>query len=264
MIWLYTERLEITTNSFVTGLLDSHQDKARKMSMYGVAKSVGLPATFVELRHQATHEQLPSLIRLRVAARKALDWIWDYYWKELPSTTEGDEDDLDDGGGQLRREKESQTQAVSRTGKKQIAADHKEDGGEDDAGRGCREALARYLASGDVKKADLGVEIARYGEAAVLLEVNSIADSTMDTKILRRAMALATEMALEGGSSGPGEEGMDRMDEDEEDIQTADDDHVDEGPRGDKGKEKQKAQMLQPSWSLYEEDEWIPKPIGVV
>lgn len=69
---------------FVTGLLDSHQDKNRKMSMYGVAKSVGLPATFVELRHQATHEQLPSLTRLRTAAKKGLEWIWEYYWKHLP------------------------------------------------------------------------------------------------------------------------------------------------------------------------------------
>ncbi|KAK0752358.1 Las1-like protein [Schizothecium vesticola] len=54
---------------FVTGLLDSHQDRARKMSMYGLARSVGLPAAFVELRHQATHEALPSLVRLRGAAR---------------------------------------------------------------------------------------------------------------------------------------------------------------------------------------------------
>jgi hypothetical protein len=51
--------------------------------MYSVAKTVGLPATFVELRHQATHEQLPSLAKLRDAAHKALDYIWDYYWKNL-------------------------------------------------------------------------------------------------------------------------------------------------------------------------------------
>ncbi|KAK3501609.1 Las1-like protein [Neurospora crassa] len=92
---------------FVTGLLDSHQDKQRKMSMYGVAKSVGLPATFVELRHQATHEQLPSLTRLRTAAKKGLEWIWDYYWKHLPEggddvimLDEGDEQDEKDEGGE--------------------------------------------------------------------------------------------------------------------------------------------------------------------
>lgn len=69
---------------FVTGLLDSHQDKRRKLSMYSIAKTIGLPATYVELRHQATHEELPSLSKLRTATQKALHWIWDYYWAKLP------------------------------------------------------------------------------------------------------------------------------------------------------------------------------------
>ncbi|KAE8450910.1 hypothetical protein EG329_005350 [Mollisiaceae sp. DMI_Dod_QoI] len=68
---------------FVTGLLDSHQDKRRKLSMYSIAKTLGLPATYVELRHQATHEELPSLSKLRIATQKALKWIWDYYWVNL-------------------------------------------------------------------------------------------------------------------------------------------------------------------------------------
>ncbi|KAF5675707.1 hydroxyacylglutathione hydrolase [Fusarium denticulatum] len=68
---------------FVTGLLDGHQDKQRKQSMYSIAKTIGLPATFVELRHQSTHEQLPSLAKLRTVAKKALLWIWEYYWKQL-------------------------------------------------------------------------------------------------------------------------------------------------------------------------------------
>ncbi|KAJ4308960.1 hypothetical protein N0V84_011777 [Fusarium piperis] len=72
---------------FVTGLLDGHQDKLRKQSMYSIAKTIGLPATFVELRHQSTHEQLPSLAKLRTAAKKALAWIWDYYWKHLGDDT---------------------------------------------------------------------------------------------------------------------------------------------------------------------------------
>jgi ribosomal biogenesis protein LAS1 len=53
------------------------------MSMYAIAKSIGLPATYVELRHQATHEELPSLSKLRGGAQKALKWIWDYYWINL-------------------------------------------------------------------------------------------------------------------------------------------------------------------------------------
>jgi ribosomal biogenesis protein LAS1 len=55
--------------------------------MYSIAKTIGLPATYVELRHQATHEELPSLSKLRMATQKALRWIWDYYWVQLSSDT---------------------------------------------------------------------------------------------------------------------------------------------------------------------------------
>lgn len=75
--------LTMVHDRFVTGLLDGHQDKQRKQSMYAVAKKIGLPATFVELRHQSTHEQLPSRAKLRAMANKALAWIWNYYWKNL-------------------------------------------------------------------------------------------------------------------------------------------------------------------------------------
>lgn len=51
--------------------------------MYSIAKTIGLPATYVELRHQATHEEFPSLPKLRTATQKALRWIWDYYWVKL-------------------------------------------------------------------------------------------------------------------------------------------------------------------------------------
>lgn len=56
--------------------------------MYSIAKTINLPATFVELRHQATHEDLPSLNKLRIAAQKAMQWIWDFYWKDLSATDE--------------------------------------------------------------------------------------------------------------------------------------------------------------------------------
>ncbi|KAG6019494.1 hypothetical protein E4U41_003208 [Claviceps citrina] len=96
---------------FVTGLLDGHQDKQRKQSMYSIAKTIGLPATFVELRHQATHEQLPSLAKLRSAAKKALDWIWNYYWKHLVENLTAPKSDAcrDVVLGYLRGGEESQT-----------------------------------------------------------------------------------------------------------------------------------------------------------
>ncbi|KAA6408531.1 MAG: cell morphogenesis Las1 [Lasallia pustulata] len=66
---------------FVTGLTDSYQEGRHKKSMYQVAKDIDLPASFVELRHQAIHEDLPSLVVLRRATARALEWLWDYYWQ---------------------------------------------------------------------------------------------------------------------------------------------------------------------------------------
>lgn len=73
----------MTAARFVTGLLDGQQDKSRKQSMYSLAKTIGLPATFVELRHESTHEALPSTAKLRKGAKKALRWIWENYWQHL-------------------------------------------------------------------------------------------------------------------------------------------------------------------------------------
>ena len=44
---------------------------------------MGLPAMFVDLRHEASHGDMPSLTNLRSAARRGLRWLWDDYWKTL-------------------------------------------------------------------------------------------------------------------------------------------------------------------------------------
>ena len=51
--------------------------------MFQRAIDLGLPASFVELRHEATHRELPSLIVLRNAAQRSLEWLWDYYWVKV-------------------------------------------------------------------------------------------------------------------------------------------------------------------------------------
>ena len=84
---------------FVTGLLDGYQSKKHKMSMYSIAKTIGLPSTFVELRHQCTHEDLPSIGRLRKAVQDSLIWLWGGYWEGLgPCLMEGQEKDVVYGG----------------------------------------------------------------------------------------------------------------------------------------------------------------------
>ncbi|PYH93679.1 glyoxylase [Aspergillus ellipticus CBS 707.79] len=64
---------------FVTGLVDSKIHGLRK-TMFQRAIDLGLPASFVELRHEATHRELPSLTVLRNATQRSLEWLWDYYW----------------------------------------------------------------------------------------------------------------------------------------------------------------------------------------
>jgi len=73
----------LTKTSFVTGLLDSQQESKYKVSMYAKAQEIGLPALFVDLRHEATHGDMPSLTNLRSAAQRALQWLWSDYWKGL-------------------------------------------------------------------------------------------------------------------------------------------------------------------------------------
>lgn len=51
--------------------------------MYTIAQQIGLPALFVDLRHESTHGDMPSLGNLRGAAQRALRWLWDDYWSKL-------------------------------------------------------------------------------------------------------------------------------------------------------------------------------------
>jgi ribosomal biogenesis protein LAS1 len=44
---------------------------------------IGLPLSFVELRHEAAHRELPSLVLLRSYTNRALEWLWDYYWARI-------------------------------------------------------------------------------------------------------------------------------------------------------------------------------------
>jgi len=65
--------------SFVTGLVDTKIHGQRK-TMFQRAADLGLPASFVELRHEATHREPPSLVVLRKASQRSLEWLWDNYW----------------------------------------------------------------------------------------------------------------------------------------------------------------------------------------
>ncbi|OOQ82244.1 cell morphogenesis protein Las1 [Penicillium brasilianum] len=77
---------------FVTGLVDTKVTGPRR-TMFQRAMDLGLPASFVELRHEATHREPPSLVVLRKATQRSLEWLWDNYWANI---------DLDVIGGVLQ------------------------------------------------------------------------------------------------------------------------------------------------------------------
>ncbi|KAK1504062.1 hypothetical protein CTAM01_04292 [Colletotrichum tamarilloi] len=169
---------------FVTGLLDGHQDKQRKLSMYSVAKTIGLPATFVELRHQATHETLPSLAKLRSAARKALVWIWEYYWQHLGPN-------------------EVVSQAPERTGPVAVAAVS--------AAPVRREVVVAFLEEQDAgRRAEMRKWIDGLDESRLLATLEKIIEAPPSDAVMLAAQRLSEDIARKGQADGQGE-----MEEDE-------------------------------------------------
>ncbi|KIW90946.1 uncharacterized protein Z519_08729 [Cladophialophora bantiana CBS 173.52] len=49
-------------------------------SMYAHAATIGMPQTFVDLRHQVTHADIPNLMYLRQMTEQALGWMWERWW----------------------------------------------------------------------------------------------------------------------------------------------------------------------------------------
>jgi hypothetical protein len=65
---------------FVNGLVDLEQRRVVAQSVLSLADRLGIPLWLVDLRHQATHDSLPSVPILRMAAETAVDWLRDHYW----------------------------------------------------------------------------------------------------------------------------------------------------------------------------------------
>lgn len=60
--------------------MDPAQRGLYAISIAHIAQTIGLPAWFVEIRHAATHENLPELELLREGAKSALRWLKEQYW----------------------------------------------------------------------------------------------------------------------------------------------------------------------------------------
>ena len=68
----------------INGLADPfQQNRAMFGSVAQVCSQIGVPLWLVELRHEATHNQLPSLSVLRVGAITLLKYLKSVYWEPL-------------------------------------------------------------------------------------------------------------------------------------------------------------------------------------
>ncbi|XP_029130957.1 pre-rRNA-processing protein las1 isoform X3 [Cajanus cajan] len=71
-------------------------EKTRKKEVASIAvaaDAIGIPRMLIDIRHEGSHRELPSLKIVRSASIKALDWLKSYYWepqsKAIPFQGEG-------------------------------------------------------------------------------------------------------------------------------------------------------------------------------
>lgn len=64
----------------VNGLVDGGQQGVFAESVLSLAERLGLPGWIVELRHDATHNDLPSIEVLRAASNQLKCWFREHYW----------------------------------------------------------------------------------------------------------------------------------------------------------------------------------------
>ena len=66
---------------FVNGVTDAAQKGRVAASVAGLAHQLGVPRLLVDIRHESTHNELPTISVLRVAAGQALEWLQRWYWE---------------------------------------------------------------------------------------------------------------------------------------------------------------------------------------
>ncbi|XP_068487398.1 uncharacterized protein [Phaseolus vulgaris] len=77
-------------------LVNGAVEKTRKKEVASIAvaaDAIGIPRMLIDIRHEGSHRELPSLKIVRSASVKALDWLKSYYWepqsKAIPFQGEG-------------------------------------------------------------------------------------------------------------------------------------------------------------------------------
>ena len=71
----------MTLTRLVNGICDPSQKGKFAMSVQTLATQLNVPRTLVDIRHDSTHNQLPSIQRLRKASEDAIGWLDANYWE---------------------------------------------------------------------------------------------------------------------------------------------------------------------------------------
>ncbi|XP_047162601.1 uncharacterized protein LOC124832444 isoform X2 [Vigna umbellata] len=93
---LSEEMLSMLYCMAIMRLVNCAVEKTRKKEVASIAvaaDAIGIPRMLIDIRHEGSHRELPSLKIVRSASVKALDWLKSYYWepqsKAIPFQGEG-------------------------------------------------------------------------------------------------------------------------------------------------------------------------------
>nr|GLL29618.1 uncharacterized protein LOC109177396 isoform X2 [Ipomoea trifida] len=64
----------------VNGVIEKNRKK-NELSIAEAAYAIGIPRMLIDVRHEGSHRDLPSLQLVRLASTKALRWLQSYYWE---------------------------------------------------------------------------------------------------------------------------------------------------------------------------------------
>ncbi|KAI9794907.1 MAG: rRNA-processing protein las1 [Piccolia ochrophora] len=105
-VWTVEKNYCTALTRFVTTHADppSRFLPSSQRTMFATARNIGLPAAFVDLRHEITHGSVPPLGVLRASAREAVAWLERGWWRGVDS----EDADSDDGEGEEEGEKDGE------------------------------------------------------------------------------------------------------------------------------------------------------------
>lgn len=231
--------------------------------MYSIAKSIGLPASFVELRHQCTHEELPSLQKLRSATDKSLQWIWEHYWKGLA----GDELNTGEFSKQAPMPKAGSSRTV-----RAVLDDYlkRRVNGDEDIETQLEKVLEQVRISGTAAVLEILMELGDLGDARYLLQSTRLAATIISSEVEAEHREPSSEpveesaagkgtmsledirLEMEAATAGLNVERHSPQSEEVEEDETSDEEMASDTDEGDGL-----------GWETWK-GPWIPKPIGVI